>query len=165
MEAVTVAIADVDRERRAGYERLLQGQHGITLLTNVGTSEEFDRNHVSLNSQLKARAYVAAFNDEITRIKRLKPAVMIVNLSLSEDDDHALLLTLRSECPEVHIVLLADDAMHESKIIQALEIGARGFLKYETVELHLSKAVKVVGRGEAWVPRKMLGNIMDRVLN
>ena len=165
MEAITVAIADVDRERRAGYERLLEGQHGITLLTNVATKDEDGCNQVPLKHQHSSRTYVTAFKDEIVRIKRLKPLVILVNLGLSEDEDHALLLTLRSECPEVHIVVLADDAMNESKIIQALEIGARGYLKYETVELHLSKAVKVVGRGEAWVPRKMLGSIMDRVLN
>jgi DNA-binding NarL/FixJ family response regulator len=62
-------------------------------------------------------------------------------------------------------VLLTDDTVNESRILQALEVGAIGYLKNEAVELHLSRAVTVVGRGEAWVPRKMLGKIMDRVLN
>ena len=165
MQTVTVAIADVNRDRRAGYERLLHGESGITLLSNVGLDGE-DRNyHAFVNRRHKQRTNISASENEVARIKRLKPIVMLVSLDLCADEDHALLLALRSECPESRIVLLADDAVHESKIIQALEIGARGYLKLESVELHLSRAVQVVGRGESWVPRKMLGSILDRLLN
>jgi DNA-binding NarL/FixJ family response regulator len=165
MQTVTVAIADIDRDRRAGYERLLHGESGITLLSSVGTDSEDRNDYAFVNRRLKQRTDISACENEVARIKRLKPIVMLVNLDMCADEDHALLLSLRNECPESHIVLLAHDAVHESKIIQALEIGARGYLKNESVELHLSKAVQVVGRGEAWVPRKMLGSIMDRVLN
>jgi len=166
MQNVTVAIADIDRERRAGYERLLYGEDGITLLSNVGLGGSERNDHAFVNRRTKQRTDVLAYENEVARIKRLKPSVMLVNLDLSDDEGHALLLSLRCECPDTHIVvLLVDDYVQESKIIQALEIGARGYLSNKTAELYLSRAVQVVGRGEAWVPRKMLGNIMDRVLN
>ena len=165
MQNVTVAIADVDRDRRAGYERLLHGEDGITLLSNVGSSNGDRNDHAFANRRATQRTDILAYENEVARIKRLKPSVMLVNLDLSEDEGHALLLSLRCECPETHIVLLTDDFVQESKIIQALEIGARGYLPHETVQMYLSRAIQVVGRGEAWVPRKMLGNIMDRVLN
>lgn len=173
-QPVTVAIADTDRDRRAGYERFLQGELGITLLTNIASSNEVsDENllsghpndHAFENRRLKPRVNVTASEDEVARIKRLKPLVLLVNLNLCADEDYSLLLSLRRECPDALMVLLTDDSVHESKMIQALEIGARGYLKYETVQLHLSMAIQVVGRGEAWVPRKMLGNIMDHMLN
>jgi DNA-binding NarL/FixJ family response regulator len=165
MQNVTVAIADVDRDRRAEYERLLHDEDGITLLSNVGTSNGDRNDHAFVNRRAKQRTDVLAYENEVARIKRLKPHVMLVNLDMSDDEGHALLLSLRCECPDTHIVLLTDEFVQESKIIQALEIGARGYLSNKTVEMHLSRAVQVVGRGEAWVPRKMLGNIMDRVLN
>lgn len=165
MQNVTVAIADVDRDRRAGYERLLYGEDGITLLSNVGSSNEDRNDHAFVNRRVKQRTDVLAYENEVARIKRLKPSVMLVNLDLSDDEGHALLLSLRCECPETYIVLLTDGFVQESRLIQALEIGARGYLSIETVGSHLSRAVQVVGRGEAWIPRKMLGNIMDRVLN
>ena len=165
MQNVTVAIADVDRDRRAEYERLLHDEDGITLLSNVGTSNGDRNDHAFVNRRAKQRTDVLAYENEVARIKRLKPHVMLVNLDMSDDEGHALLLSLRCECPDTHIVLLTDDFVQESKIIQALEIGARGYLSNKTVEMHLLRAVQVVGRGEAWVPRKMLGNIMDRVLN
>ena len=165
MQNVTVAIADVDRDRRAGYERLLYGKDGITLLSNVGLGNEERNDHAFVNRRVRQRTDVLAYENEVARIKRLRPCVMLVNVDLSEDESHVLLLSLRCECPEAYIVLLTDGFVEESKIIQALEIGARGYLLHETVEMYLSKVVQVVGRGEAWVPRKMLGSIMNRMLN
>jgi DNA-binding NarL/FixJ family response regulator len=165
MKNVTVAIADIDHDRRVGYERLLHGEDGITLLSNVGPSNGERNDHAFANRRLKQRTNISACENEVARIKRLKPNVMLVNLDMSADENHALLISLRCECPEARIVLLADDSVHDSKIIQALEIGVRGYLRKATVERYLSKAVQVVGHGEAWVPRKMLGNIMDHMLN
>jgi DNA-binding NarL/FixJ family response regulator len=165
MHSVTVAVADVNRDRRAGFERLLYGEDGIELLSTVGSNNGDRHDHAFVNRRTKQRTDVSANENEVARIKRLQPRVMLVNLDLNADEDHALLLSLRTECPEARIVLLTDDTVHESRILQALEIGAIGYLKNEAIELHLSRAVTVVGRGEAWVPRKMLGKIMDRVLN
>ncbi|MBU1424392.1 MAG: DNA-binding response regulator [Gammaproteobacteria bacterium] len=165
MQTVTVAVADVDRDRRVAYERLLHGEEGITLLSNAGPNNGDRNDHAFANRRREQRTDVSACENEVARLKRLKPSVMLVSMDMGEDEDHALLLSLRCVCPESHIVLLADDAVYDSKILQALAIGARGYLKHETAELHISKAVQVVGRGEAWVPRKMLGRIMDRVLN
>ena len=174
MQPVTVAIADTDHDRRAGYERLLQGESGIRLFTNGASDNEASDERLSfghlkdralVDRRLKPRTKVTENEDEVARIKRLKPLVLLVNLNLCTDDDYALLLSLRHECPEALMVFLADNSVHEDKILKVLEIGARGYLKYETVQLHLSGAIKAVGRGEAWVPRKMLGNIMDHMLS
>jgi DNA-binding NarL/FixJ family response regulator len=165
IQPITVAIADADLDRRAVYERLMQGEDGITLLTNATSSNEVSNDHVLVDRRLIARTNVTASENEVARIKRLKPLVLLVNLNLCTEEDYAFLLSLRHECPEALMVLLADDSIHESQIIQALEIGARGYLKYEAVQFHLSMAIRVVSRGEAWVPRKMLGNIMDHMLN
>lgn len=165
MQPITVAIADVDHGRRAGYERLLQGEPGISLLTNGASSKEASDEPAFVNRRLKPRTNITASENEVARIKRLKPLVMLVNLNMCADEDYALLLSLRCECPGTIVVLLADDSVQESQIIQALKIGARGYLKSNTAQLHLSKAIRVVSRGEAWLPRKMVGSIMENVLN
>ena len=165
MQPVTVAIADADPIQRSGYERLLQGEFGIALLTDVTSSNEASKFLTFLNRRLKPRTNVTACEHEVARIKRLKPLVLLVNVNQYTDEDCELLLSLRRECPGVLMVLLTDDSVHEDTIMQGLEIGARGYLKYESVRLHLKMAIQMVGYGEAWVPRKMLGNIMDRILH
>ena len=164
-QSVTVAIADTDRGRRQRYERLLQGEFGISLLTDETSSYEPGIFRAFLNRRLKPRVDITACENEVARIKRLKPLVLLVNLNLCTDEDHALLLSLRRECPETLIVLLTEDTVQDNKIIRYLEVGVRGYLKSESIQLHLTTAIQVVGCGEAWVPRKMLGNIMDHMLN
>lgn len=165
MQMVTVAVADVDRDRRAGFERLLYGEDGITLLSNSGPNSGERNDHTFANRRMVQRTTITECENEVARIKRLKPSVMLVNLDMCADENHALLLSLRNVCPDSKVVVLANDAVHESKIIQALEMGARGYLRNETISLHLSKAIQVVGRGDSWVPRKLMGRIVDRLLN
>lgn len=165
MQPVTVAIADADRSRRAGYERFLQHELGVVLITNETSNNEVRNDHALINRRLKSRADISEQEDEVARVKRLKPNILLVNLNLCTDDDHALLLSLRHECPETRIILLVNDSVDENQFIPALEIGARGYLKYEAVQHYLSRAIQVVERGEAWVPRKMLGDIMKNVLH
>jgi len=164
MQSVSVAIADTDRDRRVVYEHLLQGEFGISLLTDDASSYEAGDLRAILNRRLKPRSNVTACENEVARIKRLKPLVLLVNLNMCTDDDYALLLSLRRECPESLMVLLTDDSVQDEKILQCLEIGVRGYLKNQAVQFHLSMAIQVVGCGEAWVSRKMLGNIMDHML-
>jgi DNA-binding NarL/FixJ family response regulator len=165
MQPVPVAIADADRTRRAEFERFLQSDNGIKLLTNVAAGNGAGRDHTFTDRRLKSRTDVSAEEDEVARIKRLNPLVLLVNLNMCGDEDYALLLSLRRECPDALMVLLTDDSIREDQLMKIMEIGARGYLKNETVQLHLSRAIKAVGRGEAWVPRKMLGGIMDHMLN
>jgi len=165
MQPVSVAIAGADRDQCSGYERLLQGEFGISLLADVATSQDSGKYLTFLNRRLRARTDVTVCEQEVARIKRLKPLVLLVNVNRYSDEDCELLLSLRRECPEVLIVLLADDSVHEDLIMHGLEIGARGYLKYASVQLHLTMAIQMVGYGEAWVPRRMLGNIMDRILH
>lgn len=165
IQPVAVAVADVNRHRRAEYERILQADPGIRLIADKVTGNGVGNDPAFVNRRFAPRTDVSVTEDEVARIKRLKPPVLLVNLNLCEDEDCALLLSLRRECPDAILVFLADDSVSESQIMRILEIGARGYLKNETVRLYLSKAIQVVGRGEAWVPRKMLGNIMENMLN
>jgi len=165
IQPVTVAIADSDHDRRAGCERFLQNELGITLLKNITSNADVGNDFTLVNRRLKPRSDVTANEDEVARIKRLRPDVLLVNINLGIDEECALLLSLRRACPESLIVLLTDDSVRDNQVIQALELGARGYLNYDAVQHQLANAVRVVGRGEAWVPRKMLGNIMGKILN
>jgi DNA-binding NarL/FixJ family response regulator len=164
LQPVTVAIADTDRIRRAGYERFLQNENGIALLSDETSGKGPGISHGSMDRRSKSRANISISEDEIARIKRLNPFVLLVDMNLCTDEDCALLLSLRHECPEAMVVLLVDDSIQEDQLLKVLKIGARGYLKYGTVQMQLSKAIQAVGRGEAWVSRKMLGGLISHIL-
>lgn len=159
MQMVTVAIADTDHGRRTRLEQFLQGGRGIRVLPNVMSSD------ISNGPQLEPPAAVIAVDEVVARISQLKPRILFVNLDQSTYGDFALLEALHRECPETLVLLLADKAVQEEQIIQALANGARGCLSHESDPFYFLKAVRVVDRGEIWVTRKMLGKIMDKVLH
>lgn len=141
MQAITVAIADDDGEERAKYEHALQGAQGIRVLTEISTDES-----------------------DITRIRRLNPRVLLVSLKEATDADCAMLNSLRGKCPEMRVILFTDaSVIQEDQVMQALAKGAHGYLNLEAGPAHISKAIHVINQGEAWVPRSMLGKVMDQI--
>jgi DNA-binding NarL/FixJ family response regulator len=164
IQLFTVAIADANYERRLRLERLLEDEPGIVLLKNGTSSYELSNDIAFVDRGIKQCFNVTVYENEVARIKMLRPLVLVVNLNICTEDDYAFLSSVRRASPYARIVLLADDSIKESKIIQALKIGARGYLKYKTVQFDLSKAIWAISLGEAWVPRKMLGNIIDHMM-
>ena len=114
--------------------------------------------------RLTPRTNITAAEDMVAKVRRLSPRVLFANIKQCLDADCALLVSLRRECPQTLVVLIGDDSdQQEDQVIQALESGARGYLSTEADLFHFSKAVHVIDRGEVWVPRKMIGKIMDSI--
>ena len=141
MQTITVAIADPDRTELVACKRMLRHERDILV---VGQA--------------------AACKDVVATVLRLKPRILLFSLGLCSDTDFPLLLALRRECPATRVVLLIDDPVQEERLMHALSIGARGYLTHDAVQLYLAKAVHGVDQGETWVPRKMLGRILEQIL-
>jgi DNA-binding NarL/FixJ family response regulator len=160
METVTVAIADKDPGRRTKLEQSLQGDEGITVLTDIMAPDD----DVAADGEFQD--YENGSMEEIfVKIAQLKPRILFINFDQSIIGDFALLDALRRECPETLVVLLTDRSAQEEQIIQALAYGARGCMSHEADPNYFLKAVHVIERGEIWVTRKMLSKIMDKVLH
>lgn len=138
MQTITVAIADPDRAGLMACKRMLRHDLDITVVGQATSCK-----------------------DLVAKVLRLKPRILLFSLGLCTDAKCALLRALCRECPATHVVLLADHSVQEDLLVYALAIGARGYLEHGVVERQLAKAVRGVNRGEAWVPRKMLGKIME----
>lgn len=162
MQPITVAIADDDGGRRARFEHSLQGEQGIRVLADVAT----DISDVTGNRRLSPRTSMTAIENMVARIRRLNPRVLFADLKQCTEANCAMLVSLRRDCPGTLVVLLADEStQQEDQVMQALAKGARGYMDIEADVVHVAKAVHVIDRGEAWVPRRMLGKVMDQVLH
>jgi DNA-binding NarL/FixJ family response regulator len=160
MQPIAVAISDEDVGRRAKLEHLLHGEPGIRILANVRSNE----NDMAKDRRLIPRTNITAVEDKVAMVRRLSPRVLFASMQQCIDSDFAMLASLHEACPQTQVVLLADDSdQQEEQVIQALASGARGYLNIESDTSQLSKVVQVVDRGEAWVPRKMLGKIMNQI--
>jgi DNA-binding NarL/FixJ family response regulator len=93
---------------------------------------------------------------------QLRPRIVLLDLALARVAGSSLIPALRQKSPQTKVILLTDRAS-EARTLEALAHGARGYLDRSMVSKFLARAVRVVDAGEAWVPRRMVGKIMDRL--
>jgi len=139
MGHISVVIAGRGRSGRMTCRTLLEPERGIRV---VGEA--------------------ASGLDAVTAAERLKPSILILDLELFNSHAASLLPVIRRKSPGTRVLLLTDDA-HEAPTLEALSHGARGYLERGALRTHLPRAVRAVGAGEAWVPRKMVTQIMARL--
>ena len=136
---ISIVIADRGKAGRAASRRLLEPEQGIRV---VG----------------EARSGLEA----VTAAEKLKPSILLLDLGLVDGDSTPLLPVIRHKSPRTRVLLLSD-SVPDSRTLDALSHGARGYLDKATLGTYLSRAVRAVNAGEAWVPRKMVANIIARL--
>jgi DNA-binding NarL/FixJ family response regulator len=135
---ITVVIADRKKKDRLRCHAALQTEDGIQVIGE------------------------AASRHEVLAALKRKPRVLLLDFTLSHVQPDSLVSTVRRESPDTRVVLMTDRAT-ESRIVDALSQGARGYLWKEMIAPHLPRTVRVVDAGEAWIPRMMVALLLDRL--
>lgn len=139
MPSVTVVIAHRQKASRARCLRLLRSERGIRVVGEARTPIE------------------------VMAAAKRNPRILLLDLSLSKGEGVELLPILRQERPRTRVILLTDRAS-EARILDALSQGVRGYLEKRFLRTFLPKAVRSVDAGDAWVPRKLVAKILDRLV-
>jgi DNA-binding NarL/FixJ family response regulator len=161
MQPINVAVADVNQQKREAMEHFLQqGRRDLAVLMDV-LSKQDER---VKERRLKSRENITLIEDNLARINRLKPQVLFVNAQYFLAADCMFFVLLRRQCPEILVILLTDETTKENEIMKGLANGVCGFLSHKSDLVDFIKATKAVEHGEAWVPRKLHGEIMREIL-
>lgn len=139
MPAITVLIAERQKAARAACVELLEPEKGIRI---VG----------------EAKSGIEA----IASVRRLRPRIVLLDFDLARSAGHSLIPALRHKSPRTQVILLTHGSA-ASRAFEALAYGARGYVDRSFARTFLARAVRVVDGGEAWVPRKMVARIIDRL--
>lgn len=139
LPSVSVLIADSDKAGRAAATRVVQKLRGMRVVGEARTGLEA----VSLTG-------------------RLKPRVVLLDLNLSSEFGASLISVLRRKSARTRVILLVGRAP-ENRIIEALSHGAVGCVTKNNLGRFLPEALEAVASGEAWMSRKLIPKIMDRL--
>lgn len=141
MRRITVVVADTEPAWRAACNSVLGHEDDISIVAHAGQ-----------------------LDDAVAAVVELKPRILLCSLRFAAAASYSLLATLRQECPATLGVLWTDDTVGENQVIAALAKGALGLLNRNDLQRQLPQAMRGVDGGEAWVPRRMLGRILDRLV-
>ena len=139
MPTITVQIADREEARRMACIRLLQPQEGIQVVGEARDGKE-----------------------AVTAAAELKPHILLLSFNLMRGKEFTLLSTLHQKSPRTKVILLTRSSS-EFRILEALSYGAAGYIDERAINTFLLKAVRLVDAGDCWVPRRIVGRIVDRI--
>jgi len=135
MPAITVVIAEEEKERRATCQRILAAERGIRVIGEAGTAAE---------------TLAAA---------RLTPRILIVDDKLALGRGFVLPIFRRAS-PNTRVIVLTGQSAAPA-LLDALAHGAHGVLNRRLLRALLGKAIRRVAAGESWVPRKIIPMVVE----
>lgn len=139
MSQISVVIAARERASRTACVRILQPEKNIGVVAEASSSLE-----------------------AVIAVATLIPRILLLDVGLSRRNGVALIPVLRQRSPRSKVILLVQRSS-EAQILAALSRGAQGYLEMRVLPAFLAKAVRAVDAGEAWVPRKMVAKVVDRL--
>ena len=108
---------------------------------------------------------LAVQQDEINALNfasQKKPEVILLNYEVGRGDSGYFINSLLKHTPKSRIILFGDGISNDG-VLNCLLAGAKGYLSSQYFEKFLNKAIKAVYSGEAWISRKMVGVLFDRL--
>lgn len=125
--------------------------------------------HAELRKQwgqlLKGRFSIAEVEDRAALEKSLadrKPSFLLLDLALPEIGGIEAIADIQSLCPSSKIILLTS-APNDGEAISALKAGVKGYCSRDVAPPLLLKALEVVQKGEIWVGRKIIPNLLEEL--
>lgn len=101
--------------------------------------------------------------EAVAAVEQLRPDVLLVDGELP-DIGGLEILPIAGWCsPNTKVIVLSgcDD---EATIMEALELGARGYIVKDD-ETDMVKVVRAVQRGEVWARRRVIARFLDRLVD
>ncbi len=95
-------------------------------------------------------------------LESVSPDVVVMGLNIDETNRWQLLKLIQLRQPECQVLTLADN-QSDAEAVKHIEASAVGFMNSEDLERLLAKAVKKINQGEAWVPRKLVPSLVERL--
>jgi len=99
--------------------------------------------------------------EALTVAEEKQPAIVLLDYDIEKNNTALYIKSLLIESPESKVILLANN-LNDETVLSCLVNGSYGYLEWSNVEKFLIKTIQAVGRGEAWVSRRLVGLLIER---
>jgi DNA-binding NarL/FixJ family response regulator len=140
MPFVRILVADDHSVTRRGVRALLETKDGWRVCGEAATGSE-----------------------AILKAKKLKPHVVVMDISMPEVDGLEATRQIHAEMPDVAVLMLT---MHDSERVvrDVLAAGARGYVLKSDVDRNLILAIEALQRGKSFFSAKVTEIVVDGYL-
>jgi DNA-binding NarL/FixJ family response regulator len=110
---------------------------------------------------------ISVYDDEICALNAVessKPAVILINYTMQKAATMEFISVLFKTSARSQIVLIANE-LSDEEILDCLAAGAKGYLQIIDVEKFINQMIKAILNGEAWISRRLVAKLLERVQN
>lgn len=101
--------------------------------------------------------------DALTRIGRLQPDVVLMDLVMPEMDGIAATIQIRQKYPDCQVLVLTSFA-EDQRVMDAIQAGAIGYLLKDVLKADLLRAIHAAARGEPTLHPEAQRQLMQQVI-
>ncbi|EIC29414.1 MULTISPECIES: response regulator transcription factor [Methylomicrobium] len=113
------------------------------------------------------RVTVQFFDDPLAAfrfIETSEPALVFVSFGLLRDEVFLCIEYLYRIIPDSPIILTGS-RLEDDSVLDCLQAGARGYLELGDAEKFVGKLIGAVVNGEAWISRRLVAKLLQRLQN
>lgn len=137
-EALTVLLVDDHRMFRAGIRALIEADGRMRVVGEAGSGEE-----------------------AVDKVRALKPAVVVMDLSMPGSNGLEATRRIAALGLDTKVLVLTVHA-EEEYLVPVVEAGASGYLTKTSADTDLLEALRVVARGQVFLPPKATTLLLQR---
>jgi DNA-binding NarL/FixJ family response regulator len=118
----------------------------------------------NITNQLN-HSIVAEAGDGVEGLKVLEkyqPTIAFLDYEIEGDNTSLYINTLLIESPKTRIILVGKKLPDEI-VLNSLIGGCFGYIEWDDLERFFDKSIQIVGLGEAWVSRRLVGLLLERM--
>ncbi len=138
---ITIYIVDDHKVFRDGIASLIKYEEGIEVLGSSGTISDF-----------------------MSKIEAIDPDVVLMDISVGEDDGTIATKWLKEKKPAIKVLILS--MHHEDNYIKkVLDAGANGYLLKDTGTKEMMQAIRDVASGNTYYSQKISKSMVRQLLH
>ena len=123
-------------------------------------------------SIVSVEANVVCFSDEILALNVLEqdtsedefpqPSVVLLNYAVRAEGTAEYIKLLLDANAQIKIVVIGSE-LSEEEILSCLMSGAKGYQEIEQLKKYADKLITVIDDDEAWITRRMVATLLNRL--
>jgi Response regulator containing a CheY-like receiver domain and an HTH DNA-binding domain len=127
LHEITVFLADDHALVRRGFRRILEDESGLRVVGEAANGCQ-----------------------AIAEVERLRPNVVVMDMSMPELDGVQATLEIRKRVPQSNVLILSMYS-EENYVRNALDAGARGYMLKNAIEVDLVTAIRTIAAGKQYL--------------